>query len=169
MITIVTKKNGTSSPTTYGDFLGWMQLIELASEKKTDVILVTDDRKEDWWAIVDKETVGPRPELIEEFKKTSGQRIWIYQADRFLYDANQYLHEDIADMVIKEVEAGAGAGAGNGRDNEEASATKASSNEEKLSNADKKSAPLGEYNGGEEKMTEASNDIKTHDSMKEDE
>lgn len=36
-------------PECYGDYIAWKQLIDIASEKKCDVILATDDAKDNWW------------------------------------------------------------------------------------------------------------------------
>ena len=63
------KTNGNE----YGDYIGWMQILAKAKKDNKDVILFTDDRKEDWWQITKGRTIGPRFELIREFKTIAGK------------------------------------------------------------------------------------------------
>jgi len=51
----------------FGDLILWFQIIDMAKEKKKPVILICEDLKEDWWWISSEGTIGPRPELIQEF------------------------------------------------------------------------------------------------------
>lgn len=71
----------------YGDLVLWRQLMEIAKQAASPVIFVTDDRKEDWWQIVNGETIGPRPELRQEFKRATGQEVYLYQPGAFLHRA----------------------------------------------------------------------------------
>ncbi|GBR02129.1 PIN-like domain-containing protein [Gluconobacter cerinus] len=92
-------------PECYGDYVAWAQLINIAATEKRDLIFVTDDAKADWWRIESGRTIGPRPELLLEFKKLSGQRVWFYPSDRFLSSAETYLKAQFGEKVIEEVEA----------------------------------------------------------------
>lgn len=92
----------------YGDYLLWRQILDHARAVPTPVILVTSERKEDWWEEQGGKTIGPRAELREEAAAEAGQRILIYQTDRFL----QYALARIGDEVdtssvddIREVDA----------------------------------------------------------------
>ena len=38
-------------PDSFGDYIGWVQLLDYAKESKKPAILITDDSKEDWWQI----------------------------------------------------------------------------------------------------------------------
>jgi len=67
----------------YSDLIIWKSILKYAAEKQTNVIFVTDDRKEDWWQIEHGKTVGARPELIEEFIRTTGKKILFYSSDSF--------------------------------------------------------------------------------------
>jgi len=87
----------------YGDLLVWFQILEHAQEESMSVILVTDDKKEDWWQIFDGKTVGPRPELVQEFLSRTKQAFHMYQADRFLQFATEYLEQTIADTTLSEI------------------------------------------------------------------
>ncbi|MDY6885629.1 MAG: PIN-like domain-containing protein, partial [Pseudomonadota bacterium] len=57
----------------FGDFIVWTQVIDKAIELDKGVVLVTDDKKEDWWEKFKGKTVGPRPELVKEFKEKTNQ------------------------------------------------------------------------------------------------
>lgn len=52
--------------------------------KKTDIILVTNDQKEDWWEILHNQTLGPRIELRREFLKETSQRFHMYSMKNFI-------------------------------------------------------------------------------------
>ncbi|WP_424976804.1 PIN domain-containing protein [Leisingera sp. S232] len=98
-------KSSTERRRNFGDYLLWRQTIEKAKHDDASVILVTDDRKEDWWRIVHGRTVGPRPELITEFCSETGQSILIYTPESFLkFSANQ-LGASISQKTIGEVQA----------------------------------------------------------------
>src|SRR5262249_12009414 len=68
----------------FGDAVLWLQTIAYAKEKNVPVILVTDERKEDWWHEAHGETLGPRPEMLQEFRKETGQPCYIYAPETFL-------------------------------------------------------------------------------------
>lgn len=68
----------------YGDYLLWHQILQYAQISAKPMILVTSERKEDWWEKQGGQTVGPRSELLEEAATVAGQRILIYQTDQFL-------------------------------------------------------------------------------------
>jgi hypothetical protein len=75
------KKEGNRQ---FGDFLLWNQIVEHAKKVKRPIILVTSERKEDWWEVYSGKTVGPRMEMVEEAMLRSGQLIYIVQTERFL-------------------------------------------------------------------------------------
>ena len=89
----------------YGDLLLWKQIIYKASKKNTNIIFVTDDRKEDWWHKFKGKTLRTRPELIEEFLNNTSQSFLMYQADRFLELARSHLDEQVSDELIEEIKA----------------------------------------------------------------
>lgn len=88
----------------YGDFIIWTQLIDKASEAKKNIIFITADAKEDWWNIQSGLTVGPRPELIKEFRERSGQSLILYSPDSFLLRAKKKGQDEITLETISEVE-----------------------------------------------------------------
>lgn len=68
----------------YGDFLLWRQTLLHAKAVGLPIILVTSERKPDWWEEINGKTVGPRVELMREAVEFSGQRVLIYQTEYFL-------------------------------------------------------------------------------------
>ncbi len=98
------KKDLTEKDTRkYGDYIIWEQILTKSKEDKFGIILVTDDRKEDWWIRFNGKTLGPRPELTKEFKTTTNQSFHMYQSDRFLEFARDYLNEDVKQNSIDEI------------------------------------------------------------------
>ncbi|AFY29071.1 PIN-like domain-containing protein [Cyanobium gracile] len=87
----------------YGDLIVWSQVIDKAIESGKGVVLVTDDKKEDWWEVFKGKTVGPRPELVKEFKDRANNTFHMYQADRFLELARENLGEQVSDEVVEEI------------------------------------------------------------------
>ena len=90
----------------FGDWIAWKQTIDFACSKKSSLVLVTDDKKEDWWEEHNGKTIGPRPELISEFFAETGYDILIYRSDSFLNYSSNYLkfkvNKDSIDEVIAE-------------------------------------------------------------------
>ena len=86
----------------FGDLIIWKDMIAKAKEEQRPVIFVSDDAKEDWWWIHRGEKLGPRPELIQEFRECSGQTFHIYQFTQFLRIAADR-HPEIK-AGVKEIE-----------------------------------------------------------------
>jgi len=87
----------------YGDLIVWSQVIDKAIESSKGVVLVTDDKKEDWWEKFKGKTIGPRPELVKEFKERADNTFYMYQADRFLELARENLDEQVSEEVVAEI------------------------------------------------------------------
>lgn len=87
----------------YGDLIVWTQVIDKAIELNKGVVLVTDDKKEDWWEKFKGKTIGPRPELVKEFKDRANQTFHMYQADRFLELARENLGEQVSEEIVEEI------------------------------------------------------------------
>lgn len=77
----------------YGDYIYWKQILDKSKEALIkSIILVTDDGKEDWILEVKGEKKGPHPELIQEFKKESGNKLfYLYNSEQFLKNAEKHL------------------------------------------------------------------------------
>jgi hypothetical protein len=91
-------------PDRYGDVVLWFQLIEYAKAKRTPMILVTDDRKEDWWLKKQGQTVSPQPDLINEIQGEAGIKFYMYQSDQFIKYAQGFLAIEDQQAAVQEVE-----------------------------------------------------------------
>lgn len=97
--------DGKDEDRPYGDYYLWRQVIEHAQAEGSPVVLVTSERKKDWWEEISGKTVGPRPELLKEAKEVSGQRILIYQTERFLEHALRRFQQPVNKTAIEEIRA----------------------------------------------------------------
>ncbi|MBS4080401.1 PIN domain-containing protein [Pseudomonas rustica] len=88
----------------YGDLIVWLQCIDYAKENKRSVIFVTDDKKEDWWQEQAGKTIGPRTELIEEFKKETNKDFWMYSVSSFIKESADRKQQVISDDIFEEIE-----------------------------------------------------------------
>jgi len=94
------EKGGTAQ---YSDLVIWFQVIAKAKENKLPMILVTDDRKDDWWLKIEGKTIGPHPELVQEISTQAGVTFYMYSADPFMKYAGKYLKYKVEKKAINEV------------------------------------------------------------------
>lgn len=92
------KKGGTRQ---FGDLIVWNEMLDYSREKKQPVIFITSDSKEDWWWKQGQFTVGPRAELAHEMMSVAGQRFYMYNAGRFLDQAESHLDTKTAAGEVK--------------------------------------------------------------------
>lgn len=85
-----------------GDYLLWKQLLQEASARKLPVILVTDDRKEDWVRRTEGKTLGPRPELYEEMTAAAGAPFHLMTTATFLRHAKAYLSVTVSPETVEQ-------------------------------------------------------------------
>lgn len=89
----------------YGDLFVWLQTLEYAKENNCSVVFITDDKKEDWWLEQSGKTISPRPELIEEFMKETGQNFWMYSVSKFIQETasinKKVVNPDVMDEIRK--------------------------------------------------------------------
>lgn len=88
----------------YGDLVLWLQIIDKAKESNKPMVLVTDDRKDDWWQNFHGDMIGPRPELVDEMAREAGVPFYMYTPDRFMSWAGDSLPEKVSAEAIGEVE-----------------------------------------------------------------
>lgn len=91
-------------PDRYGDLVIWEQLLEHARAVRKPAIFITDDGKRDWWHVTHGRTLGPRPELVEEYYDAAGHRIHFYAPERFLAFARER-GLTISDASLSEIQA----------------------------------------------------------------
>lgn len=96
------KKDGPESDK-FGDLIIWKDLIEKAKADQRPLIFISDDAKEDWWHIHRGRKLGPRPELLEEFRDQAGQDFHIYELGQFLRIAAER-HKEIAPATVEQIE-----------------------------------------------------------------
>lgn len=97
-------KDKPSDRQRYGDLIIWLQIIDYSRTANKDIIFVTDDVKEDWWATYKDDKLGPRKELIHEFRKeTGGHIIWFYTAERFLSFAKDKMGASVKSKTLDEI------------------------------------------------------------------
>ena len=98
------KKESSADPyRKYGDLLVWKQAIDYSKINNKSIIFITDDKKEDWWLEQSGRTIGPRPELIEEFCHETNQKFWMYTVDRFIQESAKKSKTTISEDVIQEI------------------------------------------------------------------
>ncbi len=90
----------------FGDLLLWKQVLSKAKELNKDVILITDERKTDWWwKIKDGRNMGPRQELVQEVKLEANVDFHMYSSERFLSYGQTFLKEQINQKALDEIQA----------------------------------------------------------------
>ena len=85
-----------------GDFLVWNAAITEAVRRKIPLVIVTGDIKEDWWSRSRGDLMGPRPELVEEFRALGGETVVLMQPTTFLRVARDYLRVKVASKSIED-------------------------------------------------------------------
>lgn len=90
----------------FGDLLLWRQLLEHAkAESLKCVILVTADRKDDWWWRAQGKTIGAHPELVSEIHRHSAVDLfWMYSSVQFIEHANKYTAAKVSNQAVKELQ-----------------------------------------------------------------
>lgn len=91
-------------PNRYGDLVLWMQLLDKGAADDTTVIFVSDDQKEDWWREFKGRKIGPRVELIDEFRQRVGKRIYFLTPQALMTLAKAHDPEITADNVTEVAE-----------------------------------------------------------------
>ncbi|MDP3582036.1 MAG: PIN-like domain-containing protein, partial [Ignavibacteria bacterium] len=91
-------------PDRYGDLVLWKEVLKKNSQIDQPIILVTGDTKEDWYYEELGLTIGPRPELIDEFSRVKPNLFYVYPANQFLTFAAQYLETEIDNKSIVEID-----------------------------------------------------------------
>jgi PIN like domain len=85
-----------------GDYLVWKQLLGEAAVRRVPVVLVTDDRKEDWVRRAHGLTLGPRPELCEEMSAAASVPFLLMSTAAFLRNAKEYLSVTVSPETVEQ-------------------------------------------------------------------
>lgn len=97
-------KDSKKAENRFGDYLGWIQIIDKAKSDKKPIIFITDDKEEDWWWIVKGEIVGPRFELRKELKESADVLFYMYDSTNFLKYSSEYLDQEFDKKAADEIE-----------------------------------------------------------------
>jgi hypothetical protein len=90
-------------PDRYGDLILWKEILWKAKQEKRPVIFITNDKKDDWWQKESGKTIGPRPELLKEAFQETGQKVWIYEYDKFFDYAVRHFNVEIKDSSVEKI------------------------------------------------------------------
>jgi len=85
-----------------GDYLVWKQLLGEAAARRVPVVLVTDDRKEDWVRREHGLTIGPRPELCEEMSAAAAVPFLLMSTAAFLRHAREYMSVTVSPETVEQ-------------------------------------------------------------------
>ncbi|MEN1990300.1 PIN-like domain-containing protein [Paenibacillus hubeiensis] len=93
----------------YGDLIFWKQILNYATNQDVkSIVLISDDRKEDWILVVNGEKKGIHPYLINEFNNVSGGKLFnSYNSVQFIGQAEKFLgfkSSATVSEIIKEIE-----------------------------------------------------------------
>jgi hypothetical protein len=92
-------KDGGKEDSGIGDFLVWQAILDTCAAQKKDAILVSGEEKPDWWHNSNQQSLYPRRELVEEFRRaTGGKTIHLLKPSRFfeLFGASKEAVQEIA-------------------------------------------------------------------------
>ncbi len=87
----------------FGDLILWFETIEEARTTGNPVLLVTDDRKEDWWSRSGKE-FSPHPDLGNEMYREAGVLFHMFMPLDFVKWAGPKLNQEISDNAAEEIQ-----------------------------------------------------------------
>lgn len=88
----------------YGDLVAWYQIKDFAKKYKKPIIMITDDKKEDWWNINKKIRCGARIELVYELFCHAGVDLKMITFEDFLQYAEQKLNLKVTDTELTKYE-----------------------------------------------------------------
>ncbi|MGO1287285.1 MAG: PIN-like domain-containing protein [Cellulosimicrobium funkei] len=85
-----------------GDYLLWCEVLAHARKNGTDVVLITDDAKTDWWQKVPGGRDVPHPLLVSEFQRETGQRYYQLSTRELLRKADDALAISVTSQNLEE-------------------------------------------------------------------
>jgi hypothetical protein len=87
-----------------GDFLIWKTILKNGKDRKSDMVFVTDEEKQDWWIRAGGRPYFPRPELLDEYRRMSdGHTFHILSFPQFLseFGAPSSVVEEVEKVEIE--------------------------------------------------------------------
>lgn len=93
---------GKEVPRKYGDYILWRQLMDYSKREKRPIFFVTDEKKGDWWwKLKNGRIIGPRQELVEEFKNETSMDFHMYSTDTFIEHGLSFFNEKNPKAVLE--------------------------------------------------------------------
>lgn len=65
-------KDSSKDTNAIGDFLIWKSILELGKSKNVNIVLITNDEKNDWMLKGNKKSISTRFELVDEYRRHTG-------------------------------------------------------------------------------------------------
>ncbi len=90
----------------YGDYVLWIQTIEKFKDDDAvkRLVIITEDKKIDWWSKHNERISGPHPEMCAEIKKLAKlDSFWMYDLEEFLQEAKARLHATVSQTTLADV------------------------------------------------------------------
>lgn len=91
-------KDSSKKDNGIGDFLIWQTILDVGKAQHKSVIFVSGEEKPDWWYKSEGQTLYPRYELVDEFRRCSGgESFHMIQFSQFLdlYGATEKVVEEV--------------------------------------------------------------------------
>jgi hypothetical protein len=95
------KKDGDKP---FADYFLWAQVLDRAATGALPIILVTSEKKDDWWE-THRGRRWPRRELLEEAARIAKQRVVIYETDGFLREFGLRQGQPVTASVVADLRA----------------------------------------------------------------
>lgn len=67
------------------------------------VLVVTKETKGDWWVLEDKRPRGPRPELVQELRDSTGADLLLLSLNEFMEGVRKHLSLQVSDQTLHEL------------------------------------------------------------------
>ncbi|PJN57793.1 hypothetical protein PAEAM_39000 [Paenibacillus sp. GM1FR] len=101
--------NGLKYQAAYGDLIFWKQILKYATNQDVkSIVLISDDRKEDWILEVNGQKKGIHPYLINEFNNLSGGKLFnSFNSVQFIVQSGKFLEfksSATVSEIIEEIE-----------------------------------------------------------------
>jgi hypothetical protein len=87
-----------------GDYLVYAQACHEAKNRQMDLIIITNDEKEDWWWRQGPTMIGPRQEMTKEFFDETGRRLFLMRASDLL-NRSEALDVEVNPQSARDAEA----------------------------------------------------------------
>jgi hypothetical protein len=86
------------------DYLIWEQVLREAERRRSEILLVTGDVKDDWWRKERGQTRGPRLELVEEMRARASVGLFMLRPESLLVHAGHVLEVEVRKESVQDVE-----------------------------------------------------------------